>query len=157
LNLAYIIATVTFNIVHAPNNLLAQALAALPPVTLFFTFEVLMAMIEHNLKERQGIAAMAAHQAALVEAQSGFSEIMTQVEAIKAQHNNELAERDSQLLELNKRLDIALDPVGYRRNAILEDQNSPTPSTQKALAERYNVTTQTIQNDLRTFNGSIVR
>jgi len=157
LNLAYIIATVTFNIVHAPNNLLAQSMAALPPVTLFFTFEVLMAMIEHNIKQRIGKAALASHQAALLEAQRGFSEIIAQIEAIKEQHKAELAEHDSQLSELQRRLEIALDPVKARREDILIRIQSDNPPTQKELAEIWGVSTQTIQTDIKALNGSVVK
>lgn len=155
LNLAYIIATVTFNIVHAPNNLLAQTLAALPPVTLFFTFEVLMAMIEHNIQRRQGKEALSSHQAALLEAQAGFGELMEQIEAVKEQHQAELTERNNQLSELNKRLLIALDPVKARREDILIRMQSDPQPTQKELAELWGVSTQTIQTDLKALNGSV--
>lgn len=153
LNLAYIIATTTFNIVHAPNNLLAQTLAALPPVTLFFTFEVLMAMIEHNIKQRQDKAALASHQMALLEAQRGFGELMAQIEAIGQQHKEELAQRDNQLSQLHKQLEIALDPVKARREDILIRLQGDNPPTQKELAEIWGVSTQTIQTDIKALNG----
>lgn len=144
LNLLYIIATVSFNIVHAPNNLLAQTLAALPPVTLFFTFEVLMAMIEHNIKQRQGEAALASHQVALIEAQRGFELI-----------NEGLAERDNQLADLKRQLDIALDPVKARRKDIVLRLQSNNPPTQKELAGIWGVSTQTIQTDIKALNGKV--
>lgn len=155
LNLIYTIATVVFNIVHAPNGLLAQSLAALPPVTLFFTFEVLMAMVEHTTHQRQQQRTISDYQAALLEAQRGFAELMEQVEAIKQQHSDELAKRDSHLLELGKQLEIALDPVGARREDILIQMQSGNPPTQKALAEKWGVTTQTIQGDLKALNGRL--
>lgn len=150
LNLAYIIATVTFNIVHAPNNLLAQALAALPPVTLFFTFEVLMAMIEHNIKRRQTKATLDSYQTALAEAQEGFVINLKRI-------NDELVGRDNQLSELQRRLEIALDPVKARREDILIRMQSDNPPTQKELAEIWGVTTQTIQTDMKALNGSLVK
>lgn len=154
--------TVFYNALYAyPEMLLPLAqkllVIGLPPIMLFFSFELLMSQLKNGIKRNQGITAMAAHQAALLEAQTGFGELMIQVEAIKEQHQAELVQRDSQLLELAKRLDIALDPVKARREDIFIRMQSHPQPTQKELAEVWGVSTQTIQTDLKALNGSVMR
>lgn len=148
LNLLYTGATVIFNIVHAPSNLLAQGLAIIPPLTLFFTFEVLMAMVEYNIKRSQQQATIAGYDNALQIAQNGFTDLMQQVEVIKAQYQADIVKRDNQLADLNTRLESALDPVGTRRKAIINTLQADPMTTYKALADEHQVSTQTIQSDL---------
>ena len=45
----YTIATVMFNMLHAPDNLLARVIAAIPPVSLFFIFELLMEQLKNSV------------------------------------------------------------------------------------------------------------
>ena len=45
----YTIATVMFNMLHAPDNLLARVIAAIPPVSLFFSFELLMEQLKNSV------------------------------------------------------------------------------------------------------------
>lgn len=40
--LIYTILTLTFNIVHAPDNLLSKVIAAIPPISLLFSFEIFL-------------------------------------------------------------------------------------------------------------------
>jgi hypothetical protein len=41
--------SVTFNVLHAPTNLVAQLVAAVPPLALVLSFELLMRQIHHRL------------------------------------------------------------------------------------------------------------
>lgn len=131
LNLTYIIATTTFNIVHAPNNLLAQTLAALPPVTLFFTFEVLMAMIEHNIKQRQGEAQAGGEAHGVLRDPEGGQAI----DPIPAQN-----EKDSSLPEL--RPDKVLSLLGQGM-------------TQQQIADELSVSLATVKRDIKSLNGKV--
>lgn len=45
----YTIATITFNMLHAPDTLLARFIAAIPPVSLFFSFELLMEQLKGSV------------------------------------------------------------------------------------------------------------
>lgn len=128
LNLLYIIATVSFNIVHAPNNLLAQTLAALPPVTLFFTFEVLMAMIEHNIKQRQG-------EEAGGQRVSREPEEAHAIDLVPA-HN----EKDSSSPELRPDKVLSLSGQGM---------------TQQQIADELSVSLATVKRDLKSLNGKV--
>lgn len=158
LNLLYTITTVIFNVVHAPNTYLAQGLSIIPPLTLFFTFEVLMAMVEHNIKRGQHKATATGYDTALQEAQQGFADLMQQMDTIKAQYIATIAEKDSQLSELQQQVKAATDPVTHRRELVLSLINSYRAEfgkepTQAYLAERAGVSVQTIRGDITALNG----
>ncbi len=46
----YTVATVSFNVLHAPQNLQAMVVAAIAPVSLFFSFEILMSQLKNSVK-----------------------------------------------------------------------------------------------------------
>lgn len=50
----YTVATVAFNVLHAPDNLTARIIAVVAPVTLFLTFETLMGMVRDGVKRAAG-------------------------------------------------------------------------------------------------------
>lgn len=54
----YTIATIAFNVYHAPANLAAQIVAVVAPVTLFLSFETLMAMLKNGVIKRNLIASL---------------------------------------------------------------------------------------------------
>lgn len=47
----YTLATIGFNVAHAPNNLQAQIVAAIAPVSLFFSFELLMNQLKLTVQK----------------------------------------------------------------------------------------------------------
>lgn len=151
----YTVATVLFNCLHAPNNLLARVIATVPPVSLFFSFELLMMQLKNSMDRKQLQGVVAGYQTALQQAQNGFAELLNQIDVVKAEHQKVLGERDNQLLDLSKQLEIAQNPVAYRRQAVLEDRNSDNPMPLKQLAELHGVTIQTIQNDIKALNGKV--
>jgi hypothetical protein len=48
--LAFSTLSVTFNVLHAPHDLVAQLVAAIPPLALVLSFELLMRQIHHRLR-----------------------------------------------------------------------------------------------------------
>lgn len=51
----YTIATVMFNMLHAPDNLLARVIATIPPISLFFSFELLMEQLRNSVMRKTSI------------------------------------------------------------------------------------------------------
>lgn len=47
----YTVATISFNVMHAPDNLQSQIVAAIAPVSLFFSFELLMNQLKTSVKK----------------------------------------------------------------------------------------------------------
>jgi DNA-binding CsgD family transcriptional regulator len=54
----YTIATVAFNILHAPVNLTAQVVAVVAPLSLFLSFETLMAMLKSEVRRKQRVQSL---------------------------------------------------------------------------------------------------
>ncbi len=50
----YTLMTIGFNILHANSNLMSQVVAAIPPISLFFSFELLMSQLKISV-HKQGI------------------------------------------------------------------------------------------------------
>lgn len=46
----YTIATIGFNILHAPNDIQSRIVAAIAPISLFFSFEILMSQLRNSVK-----------------------------------------------------------------------------------------------------------
>jgi hypothetical protein len=142
LNLLYTGVTVAYNLIHAPNNLTAQGLAVIPPLTLFFTFEVLMAMVEYNIKRNQE------------KADNDIAQIKQEDVPEQNSTDKELATLRQELLALKKQMDSPKDNVSIRREKMLDLlQSSPIRPTQAELAKELDVSIQTIKNDLKALNG----
>ena len=46
------VATCVYNYLHAPNTLIAQSIAVVPPIMLFFSFELLMMQLKNSIKRQ---------------------------------------------------------------------------------------------------------
>ena len=44
--------TIAYNYLHAPNTLIAQSIAVVPPIMLFFSFELLMMQLKNSIKRQ---------------------------------------------------------------------------------------------------------
>lgn len=160
----YTIATIAVNTVHVwpellPVTAIKVAIAVIPPVSLFFSFETLMGQLKASIKRQNQQQVATGYTAALQQAQAGFVELMQQVEDIKAQHIMATQAKDSQLAELQQRLEVALDPVTSRRNSILSliqthRAEFGTEPTQGYLAEQTGYSIATIRTDLKALNGA---
>lgn len=154
----YTIATVLFNCLHAPDNLLARVIATVPPVSLFFSFELLMQQLKNSMDRKQAQAIVTGYDTALQQAQNGFADLMQQVASVKAEHVAAIADKDNQLSELQQQLDIARNPVTHRRELVLSlinsyrAENGKEP-TQAYLAAHAGVSVQTIRADVTALNG----
>lgn len=56
----YTIGTIAFNVLHAPDNWQSRTVAAIAPVSLFFSFEILMSQLKNSVK-RSGIVQALEH------------------------------------------------------------------------------------------------
>jgi Protein of unknown function (DUF2637) len=63
--LAFSSLSVTFNVLHAPHDLVAQIVAAIPPLALVMSFELLMRQIHHRLQQARHIQPSITHAPAL--------------------------------------------------------------------------------------------
>lgn len=144
--------TVFYNALYAyPEMILPLAqrllIIGLPPVMLFFSFELLMSQLKSSVKRSQQQATLTAWDNALAIAQKGFDELAEQT--AKA-----LEEKDNLLAELTKALEIASDPVAHRRQMVYQARQGEHKTPYNVLAEEWHVSEQTIKNDMAHYpNG----
>lgn len=155
----YTITTCGFNWLHAPDTWIAHTVAIVPPVSLFFSFELLMSQLKNGVKRSQKITTLTAWDNALAIAQKGFDDLReqttkaleekeTQLDALGEQHQAEIQERNNALEELANRLEIAANPVAHRRQMVYQARQGEQPTPFRVLAEEWNVSEQTIKNDM---------
>src|SRR5688572_18478743 len=127
----YTVATVAFNILHAPANLTAQVVAVVAPLSLFLSFETLMAMLKSEVRRKQMVQS-------LEELQTGWSawqqrlarheaDLVSQFEAWQAeveQMSQSLAHLDRQLQQRQGQLERSSEPV-QRAAAIRSLEEGP--------------------------------
>lgn len=94
--ICFAIATVCFNIVHAPSNILARIVAVVPPVALLLSFETLMSMVRSNVR-RSAVAKPKPKQAATTEPKPAQPKKVVAKQA-------DAKERIAQLIESNPAL-----------------------------------------------------
>lgn len=91
----YTIATVTFNILHASDSLTARVVAVVAPVSLFLSFETLMAMLKAEAK-RRGV------RSTLQEMDQEAHRLKVQLELAKGQLEEVTAQLESTTGELSR-------------------------------------------------------
>lgn len=96
-------ASITFNMIHAPNDtILARAVFALPPLVTFLSFELLVSQIKSGIK-RAGInSTLRAMQEAVSRAQTEVSELSNEADTLTRQNETLQAERDTLLADTPK-------------------------------------------------------
>lgn len=148
----YTITTCGFNWLHAPDTWIAHTVAIVPPVSLFFSFELLMSQLKNGVKRSQQQATLTAWDNALAIAQKGFDDLREQTAKALEEKDNQLAiaarDHTDALAELTKALEIASDPVAHRRQMVYQARQGEHPTPFRVLAEEWNVSEQTIKNDM---------
>jgi hypothetical protein len=94
----YTVATISFNLIHAPDNLTARVVAVVAPISLFLSFETLMAMLKSDVQ--RGVAA-----ATLAQLTGQADQVRAGLVAAQQQTETMTAKRDQvqhELTELRK-------------------------------------------------------
>lgn len=138
------IATSVYNYLHAPANLIAQSVAVVPPVMLFFSFELLMMQLKNSIK-RQGLQSSATELSAMVE---GYNTQLTLLQA-------KLAQVSQQLSEVQKQSQRVSDETTTGRREQIKRMKGEGV-TQKQMAELLGVSISTVRNDIKqlSVNGN---
>lgn len=181
----YTIGTVGFNVYHAPDNLAAQVVAVVAPVSLFLSFETLMSMLKSgvrrnslvqsisqitaNLSELEGI-----YQGEKDKLESGLDSLVAQQATLKAEvdkASQKLSDIGQQVeekrRELNATQDATLinvwDLVSHIDRIHLDTQTrqffvallTNAKVPQKDIADWAGITVKTVQRDIQGCNGLI--
>ena len=158
-----VLASILGNILHANGAIVAQAIAALPPIVAFLSFEVLMAMIRHET-ERAGLrSALDQLRADIDQARADHEQEAADLESIRSKARTargRLKTIDEQLADqrrlVNELEEAGGDPVAARRRhlvTLLESTNGNPPTNDellKQLAEAgYEIGLSTLKRDRR--------
>lgn len=98
----FTILSVILNIVHAPPDLLARVLAAIPPIALFLSFELLMNQIKSIVRRAAAIQSLAELFEAI---QKKRQELNALIQHKQGELDQIVHERTTQLDKLNKQLE----------------------------------------------------
>ena len=165
----YSIATVSFNVAHAPNSLQAQIVASIAPISLFFSFELLMGQLKSSVS-RHGLARRLSRTTQeyqkletelnqkrneVTELDSRVDELVAQIHSLTMQKESasDTAFKPGDLEALKKANDTRQAKVRARREKVqnLLDLNM----TQQQIANELEVSLPTIKRDVKALNGRV--
>ena len=178
----YTIATIGFNVAHAPNSLQAQIVASIAPVSLFFSFELLMSQLKNSVT-RQGITkSLAQLSQEYQEASQNFEQLTQQIKEANDEIDTLTKERDTLKAEivsqkksfsgllsandtsqngfklgdleaLNRANDTRQGQILERREKVLTFLEQGL--SQNQIADELKVSLATVKRDVRSLNGKV--
>lgn len=125
--------SVLLNVVHAEPTLLAQAMAAIPPVALFLSFELLMNQVRATVNRATAHLSLADLEIALAARRDELDEIVRQKEA---ELDNLVQKRTAELDEIAQQKAAELDSLVRKRTAELERLQADVERLLNQKAER---------------------
>ena len=169
-----------FNILHAPEDPLSRAMAAMPSLFLLLSFETFLGQVRHTVARTSAVESLqelGARTASLQheEAQlfSAISAAKTQLEAAKAQAEAQRLEAktqlEAQLSELQAAIEAAKNDLENARKeaqlGVIEPDSKIVEAhkidgfllaggSKVAAATRFNMSEATVRNRLKLLNGS---
>lgn len=95
----FTVATITFNLYHAPDTLIARSVAIVAPLALFLSFETLVGMIRNEIRRARALASLDEINGQIITAQEQLTALRQQVKAANSRRDNLLAEIDRLTIE----------------------------------------------------------
>lgn len=149
----YTVATIGFNVLHADDTLQARVVASIAPLSLFFSFEILMSQLKSSVV-RSGLTQSIAQLKEL------FTKTKTEIEQTKTQAQAELVElrtkTETEVAQLKAQSDSELDSAKAELTKVLEeiDQNKTKlevlkMEVQNLKAEKKQAKFTTISDDTK--------
>ena len=129
----YTLATIGFNILHAPDTIQAQIVATIAPVSLFFSFEMLMSQLKNSVKR--------------IELTQNIQELSNQLDTV-----------NSKISEANNQLDIVNSTIDSRTIELSETISVKQSELDGIIADRQSMLTElnTRISRLQTINSEII-
>jgi DNA-directed RNA polymerase specialized sigma24 family protein len=168
----YTVATVSFNVYHAPPGLAARLIAAVAPVSLFLSFELLMSQLKRHAQRQQLTLSLSqlaqegskaqAHNDTLQAHANSLRAKIDELEAKLKQAENELAEK---LKESHNKPEPTRDttnktiPAKITRQAQIKERQAQVGRlvsqglTLQEIADRLNVSLATVKRDNQALNN----
>lgn len=145
--------SVILNIVHAPNSFLSRVLAAIPPVALFLSFELLMGQIKGIVQRSGAVQSVQELFEAIRQKQAELDELIrvrrTEMQALIEQHNTEIAKLTAQTEQLTAKKDALqgeLQTLRTKQKSLQKpEQTYDTASIERARAARDSAKQEAIE------------
>jgi hypothetical protein len=145
--------SVILNIVHAPNSFLSRVLAAIPPVALFLSFELLMGQIKGIVQRSGAVQSLKELFEAIRQKQAELDELIrvrrTEMQVLIEQHNAEIARLTAQTEQLTAKketLQSELQSLRIEQKSLQKpEQTYDTASIERARAARDSAKQEAIQ------------
>ena len=150
---AFTVLSVILNIVHAPASFLSRVLAAIPPLALFLSFELLMGQIKGLVQRSGAIQSLQELFEAIRQKQVEFDELIrkreSELKALVDQHMADIAKFTTQTDQLNAKREALLAELQELRSEqkALEKATKPFDSAtiERARAARTQVKQEIIE------------
>ena len=144
-------ASVLFNVAHAPGGLLAHTMAAVPPVFLFLSFELLMRQLRAEVERSAKLASLEQMSGEMDKMEAARLRLSSQIERLTSQRDAlkgeiKVAKSASVHELLDKANGAKRDKIEARRAKVSELARQELPPSQ--IAEVLGVSPKTIKRDL---------
>ena len=148
----YTAGTVFFNVLHAPDNTMARVMAAVAPVSLFFSFELLMGQMRGAIARREIVSSVHEYEIERDTLQRDITKLAKQKERLTLQ----IAE--------NTQFDgISMEKVRQgkeqaqqnRIEQLFQLKTTQPDATQQSLADQMNLSVSTIRRYEKKLNGRV--
>lgn len=123
----YTISTIGFNVAHAPANLQAQIVASIAPVSLFFSFEILMTQLKDSVKRQMIVKS-------IKDLQTDFTQRQTDLTLRVDTLSNEIDTRQIQLDKLTEQIQLKQGQLNKLNEQIEQSESVKSNSILQAKA-----------------------
>lgn len=162
-------ASIAGNVLHANDNFVSQAVAALPPIVAFLSFEVLMTMVRHETTRAGLRSTLDQLRAEIDQGRAEREQEESTLESIKDKARaarGRLKAIDGQLVDKRRTMEeleeAGGDLVMARRRHLadlLQSPNGDQPTTHDEMltrlkADGYKIGLTTLKRDLKAIGGS---
>jgi uncharacterized protein YerC len=149
----YTLATIVFNLVHAPSTWTAWAVAVVAPVSLFLSFETLMSQFYSEVKRSAVVQSLADLSAEVSKVQAKRDSLAGQVDRLTVKRNtlkDEIKEtKRANVTDMNQARQIKID---QRRQTV--GQMLQAGQTEQDIATAVDVSLKTIKRDIAAIEMS---
>lgn len=154
---AFTVLSVILNIVHAPASFLSRILAAIPPLALFLSFELLMGQIKGLVQRSGAIQSLQELFEAIRQKQAEFDELIrkrdSELKALVDQHKADIARLSTQTDQLNAKKDALLAELQELRSEQKALEKAAKPFDSATIERARAVRTQVKQEIIETLLG----
>lgn len=120
----FTILSVVLNIIHAHQDFLAQFLAAIPPIALFLSFELLMSQLKASAIRLQAIHSLSEITKAIQEKQAELDAVIAnrtaELDGIVQERTVYLENLDGQIKQLESKMSNLKEEIGHKNGKVEE-------------------------------------